>query len=95
MNEYAVALEHAQIADKVFEDFINYSMNAGAGTPIDWLELNRLARRSNEADSTLKAIMEQVQDEPCTCNPVTGSICGPCWVDNQARYPHIPYKAGE
>ena len=91
MNAYAVALEHAQIADQVFEDFINYSMNAGPGTPIDWLELDKIAKRSNKADRVLVDIMKQVQDEPCSCDPVTGSICGPCWVDNQERYPHIPF----
>ena len=89
MNELGQMIVNAQITNKVYQDFINESMNSG--DPIDWWELNNLARRSSIADKALKERMAQVKDEPCSCDPVTGSVCGPCWVDNQARYPHIPF----
>ena len=84
MNALGRAIEHARIANQVYQDFINDAMNSG--DKIDWWELNNLARRANEADSTLAALMKEVQGQPCTCNERTGSICAPCYADNFQRY---------
>lgn len=90
MNRLAKLQEHANIARKVYDDYFNDVLHTME--PTNWLELNRLARRANEAESTLLEARGEELNNPCTCNERTGSVCAPCWAANWDRYADtIPY----
>ena len=87
----SVAEEHARIARKVYDDYIEDCLN-DPGNPLDWPEIDRLGRIANEAESTLLAARhEALNPDECTCKP-DGDACPVCVGDNKDRYGDtIPY----
>jgi hypothetical protein len=51
-NGVAVAFEHAEIACKVYNDYVNYVLSNK--DDINWTELDRLAKIANDADRELE-----------------------------------------
>ena len=97
-----VANEHAIIARKVYDDYIEYCLN-NPYDPLNWTEIDKLAKKSNDADQRLEqARHEALNPDECTCKPVTdmcsacstdpctckpdGDACPVCVGDNKQRY---------
>ena len=60
-----VANEHAIIARKVYDDYIEYCLN-NPYDPLNWTEIDKLAKKSNDADQRL----EQAKHEVLTHGPL-------------------------
>ena len=81
-NTVAVAHEHAKIAQKVYNDYVNLVMNTK--DDLNWAELDNLARRANYADRKLLEARHAALN-PCTCTPLSDA-CPVCVADNKDRY---------
>ena len=67
-NPVAVAFEKAEIAQKVFNDHINYVLNNKDDW--NWPEADRLAAIANDADKVLlDARHDALNPQECTCLP--------------------------
>ena len=85
MNRLAKLKAHVDVAKKVYNDYLNLVLNTQG--ELIWAELNRLAKISNDADKAFQiARWEAENQERCTCNYRTGSVCPACYKDNQERY---------
>ena len=96
-NPVAVAFEKAEIAQKVFNDHINYVLN-NIDAEWNWPEVNRLAKIANNADRELEAVRHTALNE-CSCLPDLpdgrvnggrGTLCPVCTADS-ADNDEIPF----
>jgi hypothetical protein len=82
-----VANEHAIIARKVYDDYIEEMLNNGI-PGIDWTEVDYLSKRANDAEQQLEhARHEALNPDECTClpdlpdgrvNAGRGTVCPAC-----------------
>ncbi len=85
----ARASKHAEIAKKVYNDYINEMLNNGV-PGIEWTEVDKLAKIANEADRNLLQAKHDALNE-CTCEP-DGDACIVCVNSNRQRHGDtIPY----
>ncbi len=93
----AVAHEHAEIADKVYDDYIDWMLNNGI-PGIEWTELDRLAKIANDADTAWLAAKHAALNE-CYCSTrmeMEGILCAVCLADSRRRHGDaIPFMEGE
>ena len=89
-NPVAVAHEHAKIAQKVYDDYVEDCLN-NPDDPLNWSEIDRLGKIANDADKVLLAARHDALN-PCTCTPLSDA-CPVCVADNEARYENsIPFE---
>jgi hypothetical protein len=91
-NPVAVAFEKAQVAQDVYNNYVNYVLNNG--DDINWPELERLAKIANDADRELLDARDRALN--CTCTPDSVNACDVCVGDNRERYgDSIPFMESE
>ena len=83
-----VAHEHAKIAQKVYDDYVDECLN-NPGVIVNWSEIDRLGKIANDADKVLLAARHDALN-PCTCTPLSDA-CPVCLADNKERYDSIPF----
>ena len=92
-NPVAVAHEHSQIADKVFNDYVKFVLET-PGETWDYKHLNKLSRRANDADRKLLDAKHVARNE-CTCLPDLpdgrvnggrGTVCPVCTADSAEEW---------
>ena len=88
-NPVAVAHEHARIAQKVYDDYVDECLN-NPGVIVNWSEIDRLGKIANDADKVLLAARHDALNE-CSCGPGSLTACPACLADN--RYgDSIPFE---
>ena len=78
-----VAAEHAIIARKEYDDYIDWVLNNGI-PGIEWTEAEYLANRANDADDALKQARNKALNE-CSCTPLSDA-CSVCVAGNRHKY---------
>jgi len=68
-NPVAVAFEHSEIANKVFDDYVEACLN-DPYNPLNWSEIDRLGKIANDRYHQLVAARhEALNPQECTCTP--------------------------
>ena len=88
----SVAQAHADVAQKVYDDYIERCLNYSFD-PLNWTEIDRLGKIADDAeDAADDARHEALNPDTCTCKP-DGDACPVCVGDNKQRYgDRIPFE---
>ena len=68
-NQVAVAHEHAKIAQKVYDDYVEDCLN-NPDDPLNWTEIGRLGKIANDADKVLLAARHDALNDSLTHGPL-------------------------